>query len=156
VQHSRGGEPRTPIVIDRSLRFIIHTKRYVQHSRGLDMAASHISFLAGRACQSENGLLPHKLQTLTLVFECVVEVEARPTIVIHSSLRLIRHISNGFCNTPGALTWLHPMSFLTGSARQLEVVMLPHKLPPLALGLECVVEVKTTATRCDLQLIETH
>jgi len=37
-------------------------------------------------------LLPHKLPSLALGLECVVEVEGRPPIVIHSSLRLIRHI----------------------------------------------------------------
>ena len=34
----------------------------------------------------------HELASLALGLECVVEVEARPPIVIHSSLRLIRHI----------------------------------------------------------------
>jgi len=37
-------------------------------------------------------MLTHELLILDLGFKCVVEVEARPPIVIHSSLRLIRHI----------------------------------------------------------------
>ena len=38
-------------------------------------------------------LLPHKLPYLGLVLECVVDdVEDRPYIAIHSSLRLMGHI----------------------------------------------------------------
>ena len=50
-----------------------------------------VPFLALSARQSEDMFLPHKLLSPALGLECVLQVEARPPIAIHSSLRLIGH-----------------------------------------------------------------